>query len=291
MIPTLKSEFKKLFTVRSTYFVTLLMIVLASLFTYLGTSRVYEDMQPPTEEQMSAPQEAPSEAQQQELKDQQFIEPKLTNKLPKNTILNHMQSAAGLIGLLAAVVAILLMAHEFRYNTITHTLTASNNRSKVLISKIIVTITYTVVLTLLALGTVVIVTYAAVAIKDLILPAQDYDWIYVLSRLLAYTVGYSLLGLALITLVRNLTAGMVLLFFLPLIEQIAGGIMQSQNLDWAKYLPVTALTEVASVGFVGETLPDDFITTSVTSSLVSFGIFLVVLWIASWYLFIRRDAN
>ncbi|MDQ3123362.1 MAG: ABC transporter permease [bacterium] len=295
MTTTLKSEFRKLLSVRSTYFATALIIALTALFTYFGTSRVYEEVQV-TEAEMSAQQELPPEEVPTDMsQEQKFIEPKLTNQLPKNTILNHLQNAIGLIGFISAIVAILLMAHEFRYNMITYTLTASNNRSKVLVSKILVVLAYSLVVSLIGIGTVVVTTYVAVGIKDLILPAQDYNWPYVIGRLLSYSVGFSLLGLALITLLRNITAGIVVLFVLPIVESIVGAILQGNNIQALKYLPVAALTQVSSVGLLGESIQnfegDTRPIISVTRGLVTFGVALIVVWAVSWYLFLRRDAN
>ncbi|MDQ3065132.1 MAG: ABC transporter permease subunit [bacterium] len=296
MIPTLKSEFRKLLTVRSTYFATAIIVALLTLFTYFGTSQiyVYEDQEMISEDSALAQEPTDQEKIVNDIeKPQEFAPPKISNILPDYILLSHLQSAIGLIGFITAVVAILFMAHEFRYNIINHTLTSSNNRSKVLLAKIIVVLAYTTLATILGIATVVAVTYIAVGIKDLIMPNPNIDWPYIVSRLLAYSVGMSLFALALITLLRNLTAGIVVLFVLPIIEQIIGGIIRGSNptIQVMKYLPITSLSYVTNVYFPEGGFGDGPKPLTIAQALTTFLIGLVIVWAISWYLFLHRDAN
>src|SRR5262249_37402976 len=135
MIGALKAEFRKLLTVRSTYFVTLVIIVLTCLFTYAATSPEFiEDLNyKPTAQQKAEHVPGPL------IKSKNLHSDKLRSNILEST------GAAMPI----AVVVLLLMAHEFRYNTITYTLTSSNSRSRVLLAKIIVGLAYTLVATVL----------------------------------------------------------------------------------------------------------------------------------------------
>ena len=95
MIPTLKAEFKKLLSVRSTYLTSLAaLLFVAGLIAFYG---------------------------------QGFkTEPKDLNSLflvGTITIFSNITAIAG------AIIALLLLAHEYRYNTIVYTLTASNSRT------------------------------------------------------------------------------------------------------------------------------------------------------------------
>jgi ABC-type transport system involved in multi-copper enzyme maturation permease subunit len=282
MVPTLKSEFKKFLTVRSTYVIAVLIVFLAGLFTYLGTSRVYEEPAQPVKQSQQAEGQASQASKPVE-------EPKLTNKLPPQKILINLQNTIEPLTFLISILVILLMAHEFRYNTITYTLTMSNSRSKVLGSKIAVSIVIVVVLAALAIATTIATTYAAVSIKGLVLPTYDIDWPYMLARLFSYTLGFSLFGLALITLLRNLTAGIVILFFLPNIEILLASFLASHNIEPTKYLPFSALMQIHNVtsGSMGWSV----MPVSVPRAYLVFAFYLIPLWIITWLLFLRRDAS
>ena len=282
MVPTLKSEFKKLLTVRSTYVIAALIIILTGLFTYLDTSKVYEQPSKPPQQY----QQAEGQASQEPTKGE---EPKLTNKLPPEKVLVNLQNTIEPVTLLISILIILLMAHEFRYNTITYTLTASNSRSRVLGSKILVSSVIAIVLAALAILTTLAATYAAVSIKGLILPHYDMDWAYVLVRLFSYTLGFSLFGLALITLLRNLTAGIVILFFLPNIEILFANLLASHNIEPSKFLPFSALMQVHNV--TAGNLGWSVMPVSVPRAYLVFALYFIPLWIISWYLFIKRDAS
>lgn len=278
MVSTLKAEFKKLLSVRSTFLITLLALVLTGLFTYLGTSPVYEQ---------EPPQEVSSESSKSTQAPSKPVDnpppPKLSKNLSNNRLQTNFQDTISAVSLFITIVVILLMAHEFRYNTITYTLTSAKSRSRVLAAKILVGVVFTVVLALLAIIVTVAATYVAVNIKGLNLPPQEIDWLYVGGRLLAYALGFSLFGLGVITLLRNLTAGIVAVFLLPTIDSIAANILAGRNIEPVKFLPFSALGQVGNVGDSGP-------GPSLPRALIVFAIYLVVLWAVSWYLFLRRDA-
>lgn len=290
MIAQLKAEFKKLLTVRSTYILTIVFIFLTALFTYLGTSRVFEEpAQPVMQESTTLSEQPPPEQSDKRQEQAEPPAPKLTNNLPNNKLLMSFQDNIIPVALFMSIVVILLMAHEFRYNTIFYTLTASNSRSKVLLAKNLVVVTYTTVFTLVTVGVVMAATYLAVNIKDLNLPPQDIEWWYTLARLLAYSLGFSLLGLAIITLVRNLTAAIVAIFFLPSVDAIISGLLASRQIEPTKWLPFSALGRVNNV--ISDTLAPSGALTSVTHAALVFAVYLVVVWVTAWYLFLRRDAS
>lgn len=295
MVSTLKAEFKKLLTVRSTYVMVLIAIFLAGLFNYLGTSPiVYEEVKEPT----SSEQEA--SASREPLPPEEVVV-RVSRDLPKEKLATNLQDTIPVVSLFFAVVVVLLMAHEFRHNTITYTLTASNSRSKVLVSKIIVSLAFTIVATILAILTVVAVTYLAVQIRDLNLPSQgSFDWGYILARLLGYTVGFCLLALAIATLVRNIVAGVVAPFILLSVDALIGGLLQNwKNIEASKVLPLSALNRVNNLAadYTPRNAPDDGITdtlllpATVLGATAVFAAYFIGLWIIAWYLFLRRDAT
>ena len=299
MVPTLKAEFRKLLTVRSTYIMAISAILLVSLFTYFGTSKtVYEEK---TVEPPAAAQQQSGESERQAANDQPPPETviRVSGDLPKERLITHLQDNIPVVALIIAIAVVLLMGHEFRYNTIAYTLTASNSRSKVLISKILVSAVFTVVVTLLAISAIVAVTYAAVHIKDLNLPPQTYDWGYILARLVGYTLGFSLMALAIITLLRNLIAGVVAPFLLLTIDAIVGGLLLNwQNIEPSKVLPFSALNRIESLGadYLPKNMPDDGIAdlqllpATVLGATAIFTAYFIGIWIVGWYLFLKRDA-
>lgn len=288
MIATLKAEFQKLLTVRSTYVISGLLIFLTPLFVYLDTSAIYVPKDSgPAESSANIQAPPPADTSQTEQSSDKPPELIKSKDLPKDKLANNISGSIGAVALFA-VLAILLMAHEFRYNTIAYTLTAANSRSKVLLSKMIVVITSTAVLTTLMILLTVAATYLAVHIKGLNLPQQDIDWVAVPARLLAYLLSFSLLGLALITLLRNLTAAIVAIFMLPIVDSILAGLLRKNNIEPTDWLPFSALDRISSSlnnGVADTSLP------SVSRAVLTFGAYLIIIWAVSWYLFLRRDAN
>jgi ABC-type transport system involved in multi-copper enzyme maturation permease subunit len=288
MRPALKSEFKKLLTIRSAYVITLSVILITGLATYLSTGPVVEI--PANQQQQAAPQQpSPPDKTAQTKSSAPAPAPKVVKQLPPEKVLSNLSDAIQPMSLLMAIIVILLMAHEYRYNTITYTLTASNRRSKVLASKLIVGVSVITVLTLLMVLASIVTTYLAVSVKGLTLPFPDANWAYIIGRLLFYSLGMGLLGLAFITLLRNLTAALVLLFFLPAVEVIFSNLLVTHNVEPAKFLPFSALNQVANI--VGGQVSDKTTPVTLAHCLVVFSLYLIPLWIVSWYLFIKRDAN
>lgn len=305
MITQLKAEVRKLLTVRSTYIMMILALVFISLFAYFGTSGLtYE--------------EAVCESTGEVLYSMNHTDPRLEgtspeevcggevsyvtktdNNLPDDKLLYSLQEAVPIMATFASVVVILLMAHEFRYSTINYTLTISNSRSKVLLSKMLVSIVFVIAATLLAVGVSFAVTQAAINIKGLSLHTQDYNWLYILARHLGYVLGYALFSLGIITLVRNLTAGIAAIFVLPTLDSIAGFLLAARNIEPTKILPFTALDRFGNVATdlsTSGTTADFMVKTSSGAASVAVAglvvaAYLLVVWLVTWYLFLHRDAN
>jgi len=153
--------------------------------------------------------------------------------------------------------------------------------------------------TLLGIGLAVVATFAAISVKDLSLPAQDYNWLYVGARLISYSLGLSLTGLAIITLVRNLTAGVAAIFVLPTLDAIAGALLASRNIEATRALPFSALDRISSLmrDYMPQNTPNDGFTdpqrlpATVLGATLVFVAYLVGLWVIAWVSFVRRDAN
>jgi len=248
MLPAITSEFRKLFTIRSTYIVSILAIALSAFFSfYVEGMRGADNIM-------------------------------FTGKLQ-----NEMLSSVSFLAIFGAIIATLLITHEYRYNTIMYTLTSSNSRSKVVLAKIVAVLGYS--LLYMVIGTVisVIAMYVGLAIKDLSPISQTIHWGDLVWRSLFYMLGYALAGLVLGFLARQVVGAIVAIFLLPSTIEPLLGLLLKEN---AKYLPFTAFNRVADTSTVsahGALSPG--------KGALIFSGYLLVGWIVAWVLFYRRDAN
>lgn len=310
MIPILRAEVKKLLSVRSTYVLLILALAMTVLINYFGTAQtiIYEEV-PPAESSAQQPGGEPvdggaqppvAEPETGTAPTQPEVRTSFSRDLPKEHLVSNWQNTILSVSLFIAIAVVLLMAHEFRYNTISYTLTASNSRSKILAGKIVVCVAFAVLATLLMIAAATAVTYYAVAVKDLNLPPQDFNWVYVLSRLLAYSIGFSLMGLALITLVRSTAAGVTALLVLPTVDSIGGALLASRKIEATTVLPFSALNRVANVtqdlvspgqGVDAYGSGNALVPATAPKALFIFILYLLAVWAITWYLFLRRDAR
>lgn len=252
MMATLKSEFRKLLTVRSTYVVTILVALFVAFIAFY-----FEGW-----------------------------------RLNAGQLHDPMQLAGDVTGALnvtvfGAIIAILLMTHEYRYNTIMYTLTSSNSRSKVLLAKFIVVSLYALFLTVLIGVLSPLMSYLGVHAHGNVFAPQTLHYGSLVWRSLFFGWGYGMAGLLLAALTRNQVASIVALFVIPgVLEQLIGQLLLKHN---SVYMPFSALMQVINGG------NNDM---SPVSSNLSAGkaagvycAYLVVGWIAAWVLFLKRDAN
>lgn len=244
----LKAEFRKLFTVRSTYIITLLLIafVIFIAFYVEGWRLTPNDLHNPAE------------------------------------LSSDVFGALGL-SVFSGVIGILLITHEYRYNTIIYTLTGNNSRSRVLLSKIIAISVYAVFLTVVIAVLSPTASYLGVHAHGHTLGPQtlhigDLAW-----RSLFYGWAYGLVGLLLAALIRVQVGAIVALFVIPsAIEGLLSPLLKHD----AVYLPFTALGEaIGNQGF-GSATP-----LSPGKAAVVVTAYLAVGWAVAWVLFLKRDAN
>lgn len=248
MITAIKAEFRKLLTVRSTYIVTAL-VTLLMLFVagYIEGWR-----------------------------------------LTPQALHDPMQFTGDVLGALSlsvfgAIIAILLVTHEYRYNTIMYTLTSSNNRSKILLAKVVVISAYALFLTVLIGILSPIASNVGVHLHGHTLVPQTLHVGNLIWRSLFYGWAYGMVGLLLAVLIRVQVGAIAALFLIPgLVEQLLGQLLKSD----AVYLPFSALDQVIGNMNVGSSAH----LTPGKAALV-FLIYLVTGWIVAWILFLKRDAN
>lgn len=252
MITTLRSEFRKLLTIRSTYLVTIIAVLLVILLAGYGEG--YRN----------------------------------GGQANSQTLNNSLLNMGSFTSLFAAIVAILAMAHEYRYNTIIHTLVNSNSRTKALLSKVAAVIVYCLLLTLL----LCIVTLGGIAMGANLgghpLPHQEIDYILYYVKAAFFITGTAMAGMLFAVLIRNVVAAFAIFFILPnIIETIANLLIKEKSV----YMPFSALNEVLI------TVPPDVSGTpfvlgnlSPLEGALIFLAYLIPGWIITWLLFLRRDA-
>lgn len=252
MTAALKAEFKKLLTVRSTYIASGLALLFIIFMAFYVEG--YRGLVDSASGQLAF----------------------------KNIVFN----TAGVAAQIIAIIAALFMAHEYRYNTINYTLTASNSRTKVLLAKLLTISAYAATFTLICALVGIVAYYGGLALRGAELPAQSFDTLSVMARTVFYGVGYGLAALMLTVLLRNVVLPLAIIFMAPAtVEPLLGLVLK----DNAAYLPFAALQKLVLVDpdhnpFVrGELSPG--------KAALVFTAYLIVGWLIAWAVFLRRDAN
>lgn len=246
MIATLRAELRKLFTVRSTY----LLILLAFAFVVLVGFYA---------------------------KGYRISGAELHN--PHHVADSIIPIISSLPMLFGSIIAILLMTHEYRYNTVMYTLTSSNSRSRVLFAKFVATSIFAVAFTLVILIVSPLLMYLGIHLHGNTLAPQTIPYKDLLWRCVFYGWSFIITGLLLAVLIRNQIGAIVSLFILPTIEQALALLLKNN----AVYLPFMSSGEVLMA-------PEKGSITYGHAALV-FSAYLLVGWAVAWVLFLRRDAN
>lgn len=244
MIRAFKAEMRKLLTVRSSYILLLIALLLGGFISYWVLGYKAEQVT-------------------------------IGSSYLQDSIFGMLSG----LSIFAGIAGILLMTHEYRYNTIYYALTSARSRTKLLLSKILVVSVYAIVfaVTLALTSTLLVLLGLHVGHHELV--AQHFQWGELLWRGLFYMGGITLFGLLFAVLIRNQIGTIVLYLFMPgTIEQLAALVLK----DNAAYLPFTSL------GNLMMQKPNHL--SYATSALVALA-WLVGGWIIAWLLFLKRDAN
>lgn len=244
MITAIKAELRKLFTVRSTYVLTIFALGLTLLIDFWAVGY------------------------------------KATGKIAHDYVQTAVFDSLVGVGVFAGVVGILLVTHEYRYNTIYYALTGTTNRLKFLGAKYIAILAYTVVFALAVIALAVLAVLIGLHMGDRQMPAQTLQWGKMLGFGLLYLFGMASFGFVFASLIRNQIGTLVAFFVAPgTIEGLASLVLKQRT----AYLPFTALGNTIS------NVPNLYIS-RVESALVVLA-WLVVGWTIAAILFVKRDAN
>jgi ABC-2 type transport system permease protein len=243
-----KSELKKLLTVRSTYYLLAIVFLLISFLSfYIAGWHLHR-----------------------------------VNLLSPTALSGDITMAIGGVSIFVALIAVLLMTHEYRYNTIMYTLTLSNNRNKVMLAKILVITGLAIVFTLFFATYSPLIALLGIHVHHLHLVHQTLHYWNLLWRCLFFGWGYAMVGLVIAALIRNQVGAIITLFIIPTVVE---GILQQLLNNNVVYLPFSALHQVIGTGrnFNSQ-------LSSIHAAMVFMG-YLIIAWVLAWVLFLRRDAE
>ncbi len=211
MLNELKAEFKKTFTIRSTYIILGLMFALVLFFGfYVGGWHSSK-----------------------------------TDLLDPLRLFMMTRQAISFLSVFTALIAVLLFTHEFRYNTAAYTLTLSNSRHKVLLAKLVVISVVALIVTAI-IGTLTpLLANLGIHVHHLQLVPQHFYYLDLLWKGLAYGWGYALAGFVIAALIRNQIGAIVALLLIPSTVEGLLSIWLKNNTD---YLPFTALHTMLGAG-------------------------------------------
>ena len=273
MMSELKAEFKKLLTVRSTLVISAIFFLLACFLAfYIQGFKNAGDLA------MLKGTPAIVEASRR-----LFVAGTITQTA------NILAVAGGLIGLL-------LLAHEYRYNTIVYSLTISNNRSKVLAAKILAILTYVFAFAFISTVIMLALIYLGASVDGHTLMHQDINYLTYIAKSVVLCEAYAMAGLLFVALIRNQIGALAALLILPNTIEGLLSLLFKQN---SVYMPFTALQQVVQAPTIqggvkiAAHAARDMNTGSLTPprGALVFLAYLVGGWIVAWFLFLRRDAS
>lgn len=207
MFAAVKSEIRKILTVRSTYAILIITFVLLGLFCFYATGWRATPVQ------------------------------LLNDKLLEDTI----QQAIISTGLLGSLVGLLLVTNEYRYNTIMYTLTASNNRTKSLFAKLIAVASFSLVFTLFVAIVAPILVIVGISAHGASLSPQTLHLSPLFWQVLFVGAAYSLYAFIIAMIIRIQVGAISAVFLFPaMVEPLLGLAMKKD----AIYLPYNSLQAV-----------------------------------------------
>lgn len=183
-----------------------------------------------------------------------------------------------LASLLLAIVAIISVGHEYRYNTILYSLTSARQRMTVLVSKLTALLVSALFISIILAALSAAAFYVGQSVAGIntvpqAMPGFDFIW-----RMVVQVLVYVLIGFGLAVILRSLIAAIAIVLIVPSTVESLLYLLLKEN---TKYLPFTAVSNIAD-----------------TTSRVPLGLSAVVvmgyvgvLLVVAAVLFQKRDAN
>lgn len=246
MIAALKAEFRKLFTVRSTYMLALVGLLLGAVLSGFWIWG-YKDVQHAA-----------------------------LNHLALETLILQTVS---IVGVFLSFLAVLLVGHEYRYNTIMYSLTSANSRTKVYLAKLLTLLVSGLVIAGLVVAAAIGLFYLGQHTHHIATITQHVQVGDVLWRSVATIVGDITYAFIISILLRNLIGSIAFILVVPsTVENLLSLLLKSN----VKYLPYAALGNLTRM---------ENPSISRTFSLGVVAVYIAVMGVISWILFLKRDAN
>ena len=250
MLTNLRSEFRKLYTVRSTYFILLIALALEFLVFWLAKGYKINHAN------------------------------LLMVQHDPHFLVDQILVSMNVVGLLFAIVVVLFVTHEYRYNTIMYTLTASKNRSRVFFSKLIVISVFSLLFGAVFATIAPLLTKWGLATHHYTLVHQTFPLQSIAWRTLVNSWGGAMLVAMIALIVRIQVGAFAVTFLLPtVIEGLLSEWLHSNSvyLPFSSFGVLTSLTAPSNLSFAH-------------AALVGLA-WIVGSGIVAWVLFQTRDAN
>lgn len=242
MLASIRSEYRKLLTVRSTY------IIIGIIFLFMMIFAFYA----------------------QGMRSAAGV----GGHVISQAIVNGTNIAAAL----AAVIGLLMVTHEYRYNTIMYTLTSSNSRVKSLLAKIFVLTTFSIFVTFFFGALIPLLIYLGSSIAHVTLDPQTIYYRDILWQALFTGWGNMMYAVILSVFIRHQVGAIIAYFIIPsTVEPLVGIVLKDNSM----YLPYTLLAHVTNI--------EGPIANS-RAALIVLG-YIVGASILAFFAFKKRDAN
>jgi|GEM_PF-2592225 len=244
MLPLFKSEITKILTLRSTYIMAGVFVLLAILAGIVTAG-------------LNMPG---------------------TNAVPASPSIfdNTIHAVLGLCISILTIVTSFTIINEYRNNTIAYTVTASSSRYNIFVAKVLVAVAYGLAIGLLLTIVSIIAASVMLLVNGHSITGQELNIGSLIVHLGLYVIFYSLVGLFLGFILRNIVILIVIVFALPIVENLSGLLIKENS----KYLPFTSIGSISATG-------DAAAAPLVILAAIGY---VVVLGAAALYLFIKRDA-
>lgn len=185
--------------------------------------------------------------------------------------------AVSVVGIILAIAATLLVTHEYRYNTVTYTLTAAHRRNEMLLSKVVAVTVFSLAMCIFIAILAPILHVIGWKIQGISYVQQQLPVLSILWKVALVGWGYSMYALIIAFIARSVVVSAVALFLLPsTIENLLGILLKTNQ----AYLPFTALNSIMQRGAISQGAAAFTVLGYIATGLV-----------ISWYLLNRRDAN
>jgi ABC-2 type transport system permease protein len=252
MLGAIKSEFRKLLTVRSTYLILFITLALAVLVFWFASA--YHLDQKTAQQVLSDP-----------------------HRLATRSLV-----AVSLLSLLyAGIIAVLNISHEYRYNTIMYTLASSKSRSRVLLAKFIVLSVFAVLCGAVVAVLAPLLSKWGFAAHHYTLVHQTYDVPGLIWRVIFGSWAIAMLAAIITLIVRNQVGAIATMLIVPTTLEGLLGLLLHDN---SVYLPFSSILNVV----LSPTPPANL--SYAHAALVALA-WIIGGGIIGWVLFLKRDAN